>query len=185
MSILSDSKSPPPPASPSPSPPFEDRRLPPPGALRRDGAYDVGDDDEWRWQVVDADRWNAAWDERIFDSSKICRRSRDMLLFNDWATRVSCKLEFRMNDSSRFCFFLFIWHSRQSVSSEFDVVSCQVKGCPLEGCTNGPSREEFASQLGNTILVKLKLWELVIVFNKTFWSATNLCLRYASAKCGR
>ncbi len=37
----------------------------------------------------------------------------------------------------------------------------------------------------NTILVKLKLWELVIVFNKTFWSATNLCLRYASAKCGR
>jgi hypothetical protein len=31
--------------------------------------------------------------------------------------------------------------------------------------------------------VKLKLWELVIVFNKTFWSATNLCLRYASAKC--
>ncbi len=40
-------------------------------------------------------------------------------------------------------------------------------------------------RLGNTILVKLKLWELVIVFNKTFWSATNLCLRYASAKCGR
>ena len=39
--------------------------------------------------------------------------------------------------------------------------------------------------LGNTILVKLKLWELVIVFNKTFWSATNLCLRYAPAKCGR
>ena len=37
----------------------------------------------------------------------------------------------------------------------------------------------------NTILVKLDLWELVIVFNKTFWSATNLCLRYASAKCGR
>ena len=34
-------------------------------------------------------------------------------------------------------------------------------------------------------LVKLKLWELVIVFNKTFWSATNLCLRYAPAKCGR
>ena len=41
------------------------------------------------------------------------------------------------------------------------------------------------SQLGNTILVKLKLWELVIVFNKTFWSATNSCLRYALAKCGR
>jgi hypothetical protein len=39
--------------------------------------------------------------------------------------------------------------------------------------------------LGNTILVKLKLWELFIVFNKTFWSATYLCLRYASAKCGR
>ena len=37
--------------------------------------------------------------------------------------------------------------------------------------------------LHNTILVKLKLWELVIVFNKTFWSA-NLCLRYASAKGG-
>jgi hypothetical protein len=40
-------------------------------------------------------------------------------------------------------------------------------------------------KLGNTILVKLKLWDLVIVFNKTFWSATNLCLRYALAKCGR
>jgi len=23
--------------------------------------------------------------------------------------------------------------------------------------------------------MKLKLWEIVIVFNKTFWSATNLC----------
>jgi hypothetical protein len=32
--------------------------------------------------------------------------------------------------------------------------------------------------LGNTIVVKLELWELVIVFNKTFRSATNLCLRY-------
>jgi hypothetical protein len=39
--------------------------------------------------------------------------------------------------------------------------------------------------LGNTILVKLELWELVIVFNNYFYSATNLCLRYASAKCGR
>ncbi len=38
---------------------------------------------------------------------------------------------------------------------------------------------------GNTILVKLELWELVIVFNNNFYSATNLCLRYASAKCGR
>ena len=32
------------------------------------------------------------------------------------------------------------------------------------------------------MLVRLELWELVI-FNKTSWSATNLCLRYASAKC--
>ena len=39
--------------------------------------------------------------------------------------------------------------------------------------------------LGNTILVKLELWELVIVFNNNFYSATNLCLRYASAKCDR
>ncbi len=39
--------------------------------------------------------------------------------------------------------------------------------------------------LGNTILVKLELWELVIVFNNNFYSATNLCPRYASAKCGR
>jgi hypothetical protein len=39
--------------------------------------------------------------------------------------------------------------------------------------------------LGNTILVKLELWELVIVFNNNFYSATNVCLRYASAKCGR
>ena len=35
---------------------------------------------------------------------------------------------------------------------------------------------------GNTILVRLELWELVIVFNKTFWSATNLCIRYALEK---
>ncbi len=42
-----------------------------------------------------------------------------------------------------------------------------------------------ASSLGNTILVKLELWELVIIFNNNFYSATNLCLRYASAKCGR
>ena len=42
-----------------------------------------------------------------------------------------------------------------------------------------------AQRLGNTILVKLELWELVIVFNNNFYSATNLCLRYASAKCGR
>jgi hypothetical protein len=39
--------------------------------------------------------------------------------------------------------------------------------------------------LGNTILVKLELWELVIIFNNNFYSATNLCLRHASAKCGR
>jgi hypothetical protein len=39
------------------------------------------------------------------------------------------------------------------------------------------------SKLGNTILVKLKLWELVRVFNNNFYSVTNLCLRYASAKC--
>jgi hypothetical protein len=44
-------------------------------------------------------------------------------------------------------------------------------------------RREFL--LGNTILVKLELWESVIVFNNNFYSATNLCLRYASAKCGR
>ena len=41
---------------------------------------DKGDDDEQRWQVDDADRWNAARDERIFDSSKICRR-RAMIFF--------------------------------------------------------------------------------------------------------
>jgi hypothetical protein len=35
------------------------------------------------------------------------------------------------------------------------------------------------------ILVKLELWEFGIVFNESFWSATYLCLRYASAKCGR
>ena len=34
-------------------------------------------------------------------------------------------------------------------------------------------------------LVKLELWESVIVYNNIFWSATNLWLRYASAKCGR
>ena len=34
--------------------------------------------------------------------------------------------------------------------------------------------------LGNTILVKLELWELVIVFNNKNYSATNLCLCYAS-----
>ena len=33
----------------------------------------------------------------------------------------------------------------------------------------------------NRILVKLKLWESIIVFNNNFWSATNLCLLYASA----
>ena len=48
-----------------------------------------------------------------------------------------------------------------------------------------PRLNDGEEKLGNTILVNLKLWELVIVFNKTFWSATNLCLRYASAKCGR
>jgi hypothetical protein len=78
MSILSDSKSPPPPASLSP--PFEDRRLPPLAATDDGGAGDEGDDDERRWQVDDADRWNAARDERIFDSSKICRR-RAMIFF--------------------------------------------------------------------------------------------------------
>ncbi len=31
--------------------------------------------------------------------------------------------------------------------------------------------------------MKLELWESVIVFNNNFWSATNLCLRYAPAKC--
>ncbi len=41
------------------------------------------------------------------------------------------------------------------------------------------------SDLRNTILVKLELWELVMVFNNNFYSATKLCLRYASAKCGR
>jgi hypothetical protein len=46
-----------------------------------------------------------------------------------------------------------------------------------EGVANGEiDSQRLASNnrlLGNTILVKLKLWELVIVFNKTFWSATN------------
>jgi hypothetical protein len=53
------------------------------------------------------------------------------------------------------------------------------------GCLVWLGRWTESQKLGNTILVKLKLWELDIVFNKTFWSATNLCLRYASAKCGR
>jgi hypothetical protein len=47
------------------------------------------------------------------------------------------------------------------------------------------SLSSVAGSLGDTILVKLELWELVIVFNKKIYSATNLCLRYASAKCGR
>jgi hypothetical protein len=46
---------------------------------------------------------------------------------------------------------------------------------PQRFLTKAIERQEC---LGNTILVKLKLWELVIVFNKPFWSATNLCLRY-------
>ncbi len=46
-------------------------------------------------------------------------------------------------------------------------------------------RDNVKLNLGNTILVKLELWELVIVFNNNFYSANNLCLRYASAKCGR
>jgi hypothetical protein len=36
-----------------------------------------------------------------------------------------------------------------------------------------------------TRICKLELWESDIVFNNKFWSATNICLRYASAKCGR
>ena len=47
------------------------------------------------------------------------------------------------------------------------------------------SKQDCLICLGNTILVKLELWELVIVFNNNFYSATNLCLPYASAKCGR
>jgi hypothetical protein len=50
---------------------------------------------------------------------------------------------------------------------------------------NSVSKTEFRLFPSRTVLVKLKIWELVIVFNKTFWSATNLRLRYASAKCGR
>jgi hypothetical protein len=46
-------------------------------------------------------------------------------------------------------------------------------------------RSILLTTLGDTILVKLKLWELVIVFNNNFYSAANLCLSYASAKCGR
>ena len=44
----------------------------------------------------------------------------------------------------------------------------------------GFDRGDSLGFLGNTILMKLELWELVIVFNNNFYSATNL-----SAKCGR
>ena len=37
-------------------------------------------------------------------------------------------------------------------------------------------------KLGNTILMKLKLWEIVIVFNKTFWSATNVFCNLGTSK---
>ena len=57
-------------------------------------------------------------------------------------------------------------------------------GFVSDGFLGAGGCSDFLLDLGNTILVKLKLWELVIVFNKTFWSATNLCPRYASAKCG-
>ncbi len=59
------------------------------------------------------------------------------------------------------------------------VHSSTTKRTPLEGYFG------TKPDLGNTILVKVELWELVIVFNNNFYSATNLCLRYASAKCGR
>jgi hypothetical protein len=53
-----------------------------------------------------------------------------------------------------------------------------IKGFKGRICARG-------DQLGNTILVKLELWELVIVLINNFYSATNLCLSYALAKCGR
>ncbi len=37
------------------------------------------------------------------------------------------------------------------------------------------STRTLLQSLGNTKKVKLKLWELVIVFNNNFYSATNLC----------
>ena len=52
------------------------------------------------------------------------------------------------------------------------------RGAEDSGDTTSLSAVAMASVLlGNTIFVKLKLWELVIVFNKTFWSATSICLR--------
>jgi hypothetical protein len=38
---------------------------------------------------------------------------------------------------------------------------------------------------GAMICVKFKLLDFCIIFNNNFGSATKLCLRYASAKCGR
>ncbi len=54
----------------------------------------------------------------------------------------------------------------------------------LDPCKNVHIEIQQLVYLGNTILVKLELWEFVIVFNNNFYSATSLCLRYASAKCG-
>ena len=45
------------------------------------------------------------------------------------------------------------------------------------GLKQGPASSQLISNPLNSLNS--------IVFNKTFWSATNLCLRYASAKCGR
>ena len=61
------------------------------------------------------------------------------------------------------------------------IVACVFSLLGVVGFTCGARKK----CLGNTILVKLELWELVIVFNNNFYSATNICLRYASAKCGR
>jgi hypothetical protein len=69
----------------------------------------------------------------------------------------------------------------------YEVVTlvCRVVIPSLGGVDNTFLHSKKTRRLGNTILVKLELWELVIVFNKKNCSATTLCLRYASAKCGR
>jgi hypothetical protein len=77
---------------------------------------------------------------------------------------------------------LLVRYSALHVCSAFMAMFCLPCFSPQDNQLDTLPAER---KLGNTILVKLKLWELDIVFNKTFWSATNLCLRYASAKCGR
>ncbi len=70
------------------------------------------------------------------------------------------------------------------VADEEDVQRCEVQ-CLTLFFQRWRTWDSRRKKQGNTILVKLELWELVMVFNNNFYSATNLCLRHASAKCGR